>query len=150
MRIIAINGSPRKKWNTATLLVKALEGAASQGAVTDLVHLYDLAYKGCISCFACKAKDGKSYGRCAVEDSLTPLYARIEKADALILGSPIYLGDSVVSGSTKSFSLRDSPRHTSRRKRTLTPRSADCSEQISSMSGVQTSIRQDSNDTIRR
>jgi hypothetical protein len=39
MKIIAINGSPRKKWNTATLLEKALEGAASQGAVTDLVHL---------------------------------------------------------------------------------------------------------------
>jgi multimeric flavodoxin WrbA len=101
MKIIAINGSPRKKWNTATLLVKALEGAASQGAVTDLVHLYDLAYKGCISCFACKTRGGKFYGRCAVEDSLTPLYARIEKADALILGSPIYLGD--VTGHMRSF-----------------------------------------------
>jgi NAD(P)H-dependent FMN reductase len=34
MKIIAINGSPRKKWNTAMLLEKALEGAASQGAET--------------------------------------------------------------------------------------------------------------------
>ncbi len=31
MKVIAINGSPRKKWNTATLLEKALEGAASEG-----------------------------------------------------------------------------------------------------------------------
>jgi multimeric flavodoxin WrbA len=54
MKAIGVNGSPRKKWNTATLLKKALEGAASEGAKTGLVHLYDLDYKGCISCFACK------------------------------------------------------------------------------------------------
>ena len=101
MKIIAINGSPRKKWNTATLLTKALEGAASQGAETELVHLQDLSFKGCVSCFACKTKDGKSYGRCAVQDGLTPLCARIEKADGLILGSPIYLGD--VTGQMRSF-----------------------------------------------
>ena len=101
MKLMAINGSPRKKWNTATLLAKALEGAASQGAETELVHLYDSAFKGCISCFACKTKDGRSYGRCAVRDELAPLYARIEKADGLILGSPIYLGD--VTGQMRSF-----------------------------------------------
>ena len=101
MKVIAINGSPRKKWNTATLLTKALEGAASQGAETELVHLYDLTFKGCVSCFACKTKGDKSYGRCAVQDGLTPLYARIEKADVLILGSPIYLGD--ITGQMRSF-----------------------------------------------
>jgi multimeric flavodoxin WrbA len=62
MNVLAINGSPRKKWNTATLLNTALEGAASQGAKTEIIHLYDLNYKGCISCFACKLKNGKSYG----------------------------------------------------------------------------------------
>ena len=36
MKILAFNGSPRKKWNTATLLNKALEGAASKGAATEL------------------------------------------------------------------------------------------------------------------
>jgi multimeric flavodoxin WrbA len=59
MKIIAINGSPRKDWNIATLLNEALEGAASQGAENELIHLYDLNYKGCISCFACKTKGGK-------------------------------------------------------------------------------------------
>jgi multimeric flavodoxin WrbA len=39
MKILAINGSPKKNKNTATLLNKALEGAASQGAETELVHL---------------------------------------------------------------------------------------------------------------
>jgi hypothetical protein len=71
MKVIAFNGSPRKDWNTAALLGKALEGAASQGAETELFHLYDLNYKGCVSCFACKTRNGKSYGRCAVKDDLT-------------------------------------------------------------------------------
>lgn len=101
MKVMAFNGSPRKKWNTATLLQSAMEGAASRGAETRLVHLYDLNYKGCISCFSCKEKDGKSYGTCAVKDDLTPIYAEIREADAIVLGSPIYFGD--VTGQMRSF-----------------------------------------------
>jgi len=104
MKVMAFNGSPRKKWNTATLLEKALEGAASQGAKTELIHLYDLNYKGCISCFACKTIGGKSYGKCAVRDELTPVFRKVEKAGAIILGSPIYWG--TVSGEMKSFMER--------------------------------------------
>jgi multimeric flavodoxin WrbA len=104
MKVMAFNGSPRKKWNTATLLGKALEGAASRGAEPELIHLYDLDYKGCISCFACKTIGGKSYGRCAVQDDLTDVFSRIEQTDAIILGSPIYWG--TVSGEMKSFMER--------------------------------------------
>jgi multimeric flavodoxin WrbA len=100
MKIYAINGSPRKKWNTATLLEKALEGAASKGADTELVHLYDLDYKGCTSCFSCKLKGGKSYGKCAMNDGLTPVLAKLAEADAFILGSPIYFG--TVTGEMRS------------------------------------------------
>lgn len=104
MGILAFNGSPRKKWNTATLLEKALEGAASQGAETELIHLYDLDFKGCKSCFACKTKDGESYGRCAVKDDLTPVLKKVEGADAIILGAPIYFLD--VTGEMRSFMER--------------------------------------------
>jgi multimeric flavodoxin WrbA len=104
MKAIAFNGSPRKKWNTATLLEKALEGASSQGAETVLIHLYDLNYKGCISCFACKTKGGKSYGRCAVKDDLTPLLKTVLDVRSLILGSPIYYG--IVTGQMRSFMER--------------------------------------------
>ncbi|MDT8902424.1 flavodoxin family protein [Anaeroselena agilis] len=99
--IIAVNGSPRKAWNTAALLAKALEGAAAQGAATELVHLYDLDYRGCVSCFACKLKGGPGYGRCAVRDGLAPLLEKIAAADALILGSPVYFGS--VTGEMRSF-----------------------------------------------
>ena len=104
MKLMAINGSPRKTWNTATLLKKALKGAASQGAETELVHLYDLNFKGCISCFACKIRGGKSYGRCAVKDNLRPVLEKIATADGLILGSPIYFG--IVTGEMRSFMER--------------------------------------------
>jgi len=104
MKVIAVNGSPRKKWNTATLLQKALAGAASQGAETEIFHLYDLNYKGCVSCFACKTKDGKSYGMCAVKDDLTSILKKVEEVDAIILGSPIYYG--TVTGEMTSFMER--------------------------------------------
>jgi multimeric flavodoxin WrbA len=104
MKVIAFNGSPRKKWNTATLLNKALEGAALQGADTERVHLYDLNFRGCLSCFACKTKGGPSYGKCAARDDLTPILKKVEETDAFILGSPIYFG--TVSGEMRSFMER--------------------------------------------
>lgn len=100
MKILAINGSPRKKWNTTALLEKALEGAASLGAETELIHLYDLDFKGCTSCFACKLKGGKSYGKCAMNDELTPVLAKLDNIDAFLLGSPIYFG--TVTGEMRS------------------------------------------------
>ncbi len=104
MKVMAINGSPRKKWNTAMLLEHALEGAASKGAETELVHLYDLNFKGCTSCFACKMKEGKSYGKCAMNDGLTPILEKLAAADAFLLGSPIYFG--TVTGEMRSFMER--------------------------------------------
>jgi len=101
MTVIGINGSPRKKWNTATLVDKALEGAAAQGAETGLIHLYDLDFKGCVSCFVCKTLGNKSYGTCGFNDALMPVLKKIAQADALVIGSPIYFGS--VTGETRSF-----------------------------------------------
>lgn len=87
--ILALNGSPRPKGNTATLLRAALDGAASTGAETRLVNLYPLKAKGCISCFSCKLKGGQ-LGHCALKDDFSPVLAMMEQADALLFGSPIY------------------------------------------------------------
>ena len=101
MKAIAINGSPRKEWNTGILLNKALEGAESKGAETEIIHLYDYKYKGCISCFSCKIREGKSYGKCILKDDMTQVYEKIRDTDVLFLGSPIYFGD--VTGELRSF-----------------------------------------------
>jgi multimeric flavodoxin WrbA len=102
MKVMAFNGSPRKKkWNTITLLENALEGAMSAGAETELVQLYDLSFSGCISCFSCKDLSRKEDGVCAVQDDLTPVLDRVKEADALIIGSPVYYGAE--SASTRAF-----------------------------------------------
>lgn len=93
LKVIALNGSPRAQWNTATLLKKTLEGAVEQGAETKLFDLYGLNFKGCVSCFECKRKGGPRYGRCAMRDELTPVLEEIHQADALLMGTPVYLGN---------------------------------------------------------
>jgi multimeric flavodoxin WrbA len=94
MKLIAVNGSPRKDYNTATLLKYALKGAKAKGAETELIHLYDYDYKGCQSCFSCKKKNTKTNGLCVIKDSLSNLLDKINEADAFIIGAPIYLGSA--------------------------------------------------------
>lgn len=91
MKVIGINGSPRRQWNTATLVGKALEGAASAGAQTEIVNLYSQTFKGCISCFACKRKGSKTNGLCAVRDELTPILKKALEADAIVIGGTYLL-----------------------------------------------------------
>ena len=93
MKVIGLNGSPRKNWNSAQMLEHALKGAAAAGAETELIHLIDLNATGCRSCFACKRIGGKSFGRCAVRDDLTDILNRILETDAVIISAPVYFGD---------------------------------------------------------
>lgn len=88
-KLIAINGSPRKNWNTAELLKHAMKGAEEAGAETELINLYSLNFKGCTSCFACKLKS-RPHGSCAMKDDLSPVLEKVKAADAVIFGSPIY------------------------------------------------------------
>jgi len=90
--VVAINASPRSSWNTAQLVEAAAKGAQEAGATIEIIHLYNLEpFKGCISCFGCKLPN--SFGKCVVKDGLTEVLDKIRKADALILGSPNYLGE---------------------------------------------------------
>ncbi len=100
MKVIGINGSPRKKWNTATLVGDALEGAAETGAETEIYNLYELDFKGCTSCFSCK-RIGLEEHRCSMRDGLTPVLDAVSGADAVIIGSPIYFNG--LSATTEAF-----------------------------------------------
>ena len=90
MKALLVNGSPRKNWNTHKLLESAMKGASEAGAETELIHIYDSAFKGCISCFACKIKNSKTNGLCAFKDSLTPALEKALNSDIVVMGSPIY------------------------------------------------------------
>ncbi|MBR0404681.1 MAG: flavodoxin family protein [Eggerthellaceae bacterium] len=89
--VVAINASPRARWNTAQLVQEAARGAEDVGAQVEVVNLYQLEpFMGCRSCFACMTE--KSFGRCAIKDGLTETLDKIARADGLILGSPNYFG----------------------------------------------------------
>ena len=89
-KVIVLNASPRKNFNTAKLLVEAQKGAEAAGASVEYINLVDINYKGCMSCFACKRKGSTTNGLCAFKDDLRPVLEKILQADAVIIGSPIY------------------------------------------------------------
>ena len=101
-KIIIIDGGPRKNMNTAKLLQSFAEGAKSAGNDVEVktIRLYDLDYKGCMSCMACKLK-GKAQNICRFKDALTSVLEEIALADGLVLGSPIYFGE--VTGQMRAF-----------------------------------------------
>lgn len=91
-KIVAINASPRKGWNTDMIVMEAAKGAESAGAYIKKTDLYKIEkFTGCISCFGCKRE--KNPGQCIYKDGLAPVLEEIRKADGLIIGSPNYLGD---------------------------------------------------------
>ena len=99
MKIIGFTGSPRKEGNTAWIVNKILEGAKEQGAETELWHYGDLDINPCNACLACAEGEG-----CVIDDDMQKLYTALEQADALILGSPVYMGQ--MSAQAKTFTDR--------------------------------------------
>ncbi len=101
VKALFVNGGPRKNKNTALLLESAMRGAVEAGAQAEMVHLYDLTFTGCKSCFACQLKNAKTDGVCAIRDGLRPLLEKAREADVIVVGSPVYL--SYPTGETRSF-----------------------------------------------
>lgn len=93
-RIIVIDGGPRKVMNTASMLQKFIEGAKNVSDSIDVqyIRLYDIEYKGCISCLACKIKD-KTSNICKIKDNLSEVLSQVAQSDGLVLGSPIYFSE---------------------------------------------------------
>ncbi|HWQ63136.1 MAG TPA: flavodoxin family protein [Methanospirillum sp.] len=87
MKIIGIASSPRKGANSQTLVEHVLSGAEKAGAKTELVRLSDLDIKPCIGCGGCKKGNG-----CVQKDDFAGLVGKLETADAVVFGSPVYFG----------------------------------------------------------
>lgn len=89
MKAIGIVGSPRKGGNTEILTAHCLKAIAEEGLETELAPLAGLDIKGCNACGYCYEHDG-----CSIEDDLQPVFARMIKADAIIVASPVYYGSA--------------------------------------------------------
>jgi multimeric flavodoxin WrbA len=91
MKVVAINGSPRKGGNTEYLLMKALEPISAAGIETELLQIGGKQIRGCTACYKCfENKDSK----CSItKDVLNEYLGKMIEADAMILGSPSYFAD---------------------------------------------------------
>lgn len=99
MFALAVNGSPRKGGNTESLLREVLGELKNKGWETELVKVGGTAIRGCIACHKCfENKDNE----CSVKkDGFNDIYAKMLKADAMILGSPTYF--AAVSADLKAL-----------------------------------------------
>ena len=95
MKVLVIHGSARKNGNSAFLASRLAE--AIVGAETTHRYLYDLTFKGCKGCMACR----KNRETCVIDDALTPVLQEMHEADIVIFASPNYNGG--VTGEMKSF-----------------------------------------------
>ena len=85
MRVVGISASPRRSGNSEILLDRALEGAAIAGASVEKIVLNELSYKPCQECGGCDKS-----GICVIHDGMEHVYRELDKADAVILSSPIF------------------------------------------------------------
>ncbi|HJJ50007.1 MAG TPA: flavodoxin family protein [Methanocorpusculum sp.] len=98
MKIIGLCGSASPKSSTKKLIEAALESAMKKGADVEFINIAKLDINGCIGCRECK-KDQVIF--CSQNDDMTGLYTKLNEADVILLGSPIYFGD--ISGQSKCF-----------------------------------------------
>ena len=99
MKVIGFSGSPRNEGNTAWVINRILEGAKERGAETQAWYSGDLEIKPCKGCLGCVQS-----GQCVVDDDMQKLYPALKQADALVFGSPVYMGQ--MSAQAKIFTDR--------------------------------------------
>ena len=85
MKVLFINGSPRKNGNTAYALNQMAEVFAAEGVKTEILHIGNQPIRGCIACGSC-AKNGQ----CVFDDAVNEAAPKFQEADGLVVGSPVY------------------------------------------------------------
>ena len=91
MKVLAINGSPRKKGNTELLLREAMKVLEEHGIDTELIKIGGKKIKPCTACMKCKKEKD---GQCHISNKLlNEILVKMTKADGLLIGSPVYFSD---------------------------------------------------------
>ena len=96
MKVLLINGSPRKDGNTAIALNEMIKVFESQGIETELLHIGGKDIRGCIACGKCR-----QLGHCVFDDIVVQASQKLAEADGLVVGSPVYYASA--NGTVVSF-----------------------------------------------
>ncbi len=91
MKVIAFNGSARKKGNTRQLIDIVLARLENEGMETELISLGGKELRGCIACMKCLKNQDKQCIQ--TKDNLNLYIEKMLEADAIILGSPTYFAN---------------------------------------------------------
>lgn len=94
--VLGFIGSPRTSGNTACLVKRILEGVEDEGANIELYYLNEMDMKGCQGCMYCRNNE-----ICCLDDDFQSVYKEIKSADAIVIGTPIYVHQ--VSSQTKKL-----------------------------------------------
>ena len=87
-KVLLLNGSPHAHGCTAAALEEMIRVFSAEGIETELIQVGNQAIRGCVSCNACS-----KVGRCVINDDLVNQMApKLEAADGLVVGSPVYYG----------------------------------------------------------
>ncbi len=85
MKVLLINGSPHREGNTVRALQEMIKIFKEEDIETELIHVGYRDVRGCIACLGCKTT-----GECVVDDIVNETASKFEKADGIVLGSPVY------------------------------------------------------------
>ena len=90
MKVLFINGSPRKNGNTATALAEVQHQLKEEGIESEIIWIGNKPIRGCCACGQCKTK---GLGQCVFDDDIcNQISAKFAESDALVVGSPVYYG----------------------------------------------------------
>jgi multimeric flavodoxin WrbA len=87
MQVLGISGSPRKNGNTELLMREVLKAAETEGCTTELFCISGRQVSPCDACYTCFET-----GSCRIQDDMQDLYDMLDRADAVVFGSPVYFG----------------------------------------------------------
>ena len=85
MNVLMINGSPNKQGNTYMALHEMQKVLEAEGVQVNMVHIGHATISGCIGCRKCRES-----GKCVFNDMVNTIAPLLEKADGLVVGSPVY------------------------------------------------------------
>lgn len=90
MKVLLINGSPRKNGNTFTALSEIANTLQTEGIESEIVWIGTKPVRGCIACYSCREKGNN---RCIFDDDIcNTISARFAEADGFVFASPVYYG----------------------------------------------------------
>ena len=96
MKVLLINGSPHAKGCTARALEEMVKTFHEEGVETEVLHIGNKDVRGCIACGRCS-----ELGHCVFNDIVAETQKKLEEADGLVVGSPVYYGSA--NGTLISF-----------------------------------------------